>query len=54
MELTEHTLEEIRRTLKPQEAWVIIRMREKSHQTLMVIMENDIVVHKERKEPIKD
>ena len=54
MELAEHTLEEIRQTLNLQEAKVIIRMRELPHQTLTIIMENGKVVHKERKEPIKD
>jgi len=52
--MTELTLEKIRQTLNLQEAKVIILMREKSHQVITVYMENSKVVHKQRKENIKD
>jgi hypothetical protein len=37
-----------------QEAKVVLLMRERPFQTLTVIMEHGKVIHKERKEPIKD
>jgi hypothetical protein len=49
-----HILEQVRATLKPQEAKVIMEMRKMSFQTLTIIMEHGKVIHKERKEPIKD
>lgn len=52
--MTEETLEHIRQTLKPQEAKVIMLMREKPYQTVIVKMENGKVVHKERTESFKD
>jgi hypothetical protein len=48
------SLEYIKQTLNLQEAKVIILMREHPYQTITVIMENGKVVHKERKESIKD
>ena len=52
--MAELTLEKIRQTLNPQEAKVIILMREKPYQIITVYMENNKVVHKDRKENIKD
>lgn len=40
--------------LKPQELKVILLMREKPYQTIVVKMENGKVIHKERTENIKD
>jgi len=47
-------IEQIRQTLTMQEAKVILLMRERRYQTITVLMENGKVVHKERKESIKD
>ena len=47
-------LEKVRQTLNIQEAKVIMLMRERPYQIITIWMENSKVVHKERKESIKD
>jgi len=47
-------IEKVRQTLNLQEAKVIMVMREKPYQIVTVYMENNKVVHKDRKENIKD
>jgi len=47
-------IEKIRDSLNLQEAQVILRMREMPYQIITVYMEAGKVVHKERKENIKD
>ena len=47
-------IDNVKQTLNIQEAKVIILMRERRYQTITVMMENGKVVHKERKESIKD
>jgi len=47
-------LGQVKQSLNLQEAKVIMLMRERRYQTITVIMENGKVVHKERKESIKD
>ena len=47
-------IEAVKETLSEQEAKVVLRIRERPFQTLTIIMEDGKVVHKERKEPIKD
>lgn len=47
-------VEKIRQTLDMQEAKVILLMRERLYQTVIIRMENGKVVHKERRESIKD
>jgi len=47
-------IEKIRQTLNLQEAKAIMLMREKPYQIITIYMENGKVVHKERKENIKD
>jgi len=47
-------IEQIRQTLNLQEAQVVLRMRERPYQTIIIRMEANKVVHKERRESIKD
>lgn len=47
-------LERVRQTLNIQEAKVIMLMREVPYGTVIVKMEGGKVVHKERRESIKD
>lgn len=44
----------IRRTLQPQEAKVILLMRELPYQIITIRMEDGKVVHKEQRKSIKD
>ena len=46
--------EKVRQTLKPQEAKVIMLMRDVPYGTIEITMENGKVVHKRRIESIKD
>ena len=47
-------IEKVRQNLDMQEAKVILLMRERLYQTIIIRMENGKVVHKERRESIKD
>lgn len=53
MELTTKE-EKIRQTLTPQEAKVIMLMRDLPYQTLIIHIEANKVVHKEQRKSIKD
>ena len=47
-------IEKVRQTLKPQEAKVIMLMRDVPYGTIEIIMEDGKVVHKRRIESVKD
>lgn len=53
MELTPEETR-IRETLKPQEAKVVLLMRELPYQTIEIRIEAGRVVHKEQRKSIKD
>ena len=52
--IDKNLLEKVRQNLDMQEAKVILLMRERLYQTIIIRMENGKVVHKERRESIKD